>query len=162
MGADGASSPWYAKRGVLIGGGIAAGLGVILLVIGVVSFVGASSTRDEADELKSKAQSIQDEAQSLQDEADADEETAAALPELVADVDSQTDGLVVLAGATTAAFNGFIDCANASGVLQEAASCYGDPLAGFQSASDAEVAAVQQLGVDLADAESAVKEAAGD
>ncbi|HEX6310674.1 MAG TPA: hypothetical protein VF152_03530 [Acidimicrobiia bacterium] len=150
--------PWYAQRVTMILAAVAAGIGVILIVVGAVTFMGASSTRDDADDLQAQAETVES-------QADATRDAAATLPELTSDLNRRTDDLMASADAQVVLFNNFLACLDAAPrVVPDPAvsACFDQHLGPIEAGLEAQVAAVEELGVGLAEAEDAVEEAGRD
>lgn len=148
--------PWYAAGWLLVAAGVAAVLGLALLAVGVVAYTGASDDRDDADQLQAQAESVDQQAQDTRAQAEAAQEAAATLPDLVDEVDTQTYALPVAAGATVDAFNSLITCTNTVTDIPALQGCFASGVPAFEAAVEEEVAAVQSLGVAVADAQEAL------
>ena len=102
-------APWWKSRVVLVGSVVAAVVGVIGLAVGIVAFVGSSSTRSDVDE----AEAATEEALAQVDEFDQRQEAVAArvedLTQATEEVATASEAFDAATLAAVGAYNVFID-----------------------------------------------------
>lgn len=148
--------PWYAATWALIAAGVAGLVGLALLAVGIVAFLGSAETRNEAAALEAQASSTADEADAAAAQAATTRDAAATLPDLVAEVDTQSYAVLTASEATVDAYNVLIDCVNSSVDLAGLEGCFSTQVAAVEATLAEEVAEVQTLSESISEAKDAL------
>jgi hypothetical protein len=141
-------TPWYARRSSLIAAAIAAAVGVILVVIGVVNLVGAASIRDEAAGIRDEADEVARRARQVSSDAERARGTADDLRQVPRELDRRIDDVFDSLNYHAELQNGLDHCLDTAIVtLDEHAlvACFEEQFAPLQVALEDVMPAVERL-----------------
>jgi len=143
------SGPWYQRRAVLVSSAVAAGLGVVLILLGIVAFASAAKTNSDAQATEDQVAALESETAMLQQQLDASQAAAAAasaketaISGHTADAKRAVRELHNTTHDTVGVYNSFSECEGLTNSETAFVACANSWLQRFQAAITTELNAV--------------------